>query len=187
MCGLKTRSHPPNKPLTTTGRHRAIRAGPVLHHDFADGDQHRPASGRLLTLLLYLSEPPSTPDYGPDGGGGRDQTSGTPRNGATYFPALNMSVTPTLYSALLWSNVSAASRHGPEVKDLRVLHGSAPIERGPSSSRTRGSMRATSGRQLGCAGSGWHCREGGGGSAGLFDEMPGQFKHGLNLDFAQGR
>ena len=75
------------------------------HHDYADGDGDRPASGRLLTLLIYLSEPDAAADGGDsgDGGGG---SGFNPRNGATYFPALNISVPPTKYSALLWSNVA---------------------------------------------------------------------------------
>jgi len=96
------------------------------HHDYADGDSARPASGRLLTLLIYLSEPDEV------AGGGADGDVNAAHNGATFFPMLNVSVPPTQYSALLWSNVAVmpSVAHGPEVKDIRVIHGSASVERG---------------------------------------------------------
>ena len=77
-----------------------------VHHDFGDEDAHRPMSGRILTLLIYLSDPESDDKPRTKSADGFGTGFFDPQNGETFFPALNISVPPRKYSALLWSNVA---------------------------------------------------------------------------------
>ena len=79
----------------------------VTHHDFSLADSDKPAGGRALTLLLYLSD--------------------VKEGGETYFPALDLSIQPKEGRAVLWANTLDRE---PQTGDDRTRHEAKPVSRG---------------------------------------------------------
>lgn len=77
------------------------------HSDFAHREIYQRPGPRVLTLLFYLND--------------------VEKGGETYFDALNITVTPKVGRAILWSNCENEDVHR---RDLTAFHQALPVKAG---------------------------------------------------------
>jgi prolyl 4-hydroxylase len=77
------------------------------HHDYLDHHVERIPGVRLLTVYFYLND--------------------VPAGGGTYFPTLNLNVTPKQGRVVIWPSVLDGRT---SEKDSRTLHSALPVEEG---------------------------------------------------------
>jgi hypothetical protein len=81
--------------------------GFVTHNDYAYQELELACGPRVLTFFLYLSD--------------------VEEGGETLFPELQISITPKLGKAVLWSNTLSSN---PAANDTRMVHEACPVKKG---------------------------------------------------------
>jgi prolyl 4-hydroxylase len=79
----------------------------VAHHDFSYQELTLACGPRVLTFVLYLSD--------------------VEEGGETVFPEFQVSITPKLGKAVLWSNTLSSN---PAANDTRMVHEARPVTKG---------------------------------------------------------